>query len=244
MRLLAFLIVAVTFSSCNINSYIMLKETKNTVYTEPPVNDHEEYKIAPYDQISFRFYRNNGFDILGIGTGSAGLGSSDAYNVEQNGEVKLPFLGKIKISGYTIRQAETYLENLYDTIFVDPFILLTVSNRRLIVSRGNGLSQMVNITNNMSVIEAITSAGGIDQRGKTKSIKLIRRVTGGHEIYKLDLSTLDGLAMAEMQVQSNDIIYVDPRKNYVVEILRDVAPYLSIISSAFLIYQTTRLLTK
>ncbi len=247
MRFLIFLIAVVALSSCNVNSYIMLKETKNTVFTTPPVDEMTEYKIAPYDQINFRFYRNSGFEILGIGANKEAttlIQSADLYNVEQDGLVKLPFLGKVKLSGLTLREAEAFLESKYDTIFVNPFILLSVSNRRLIVSRGNGLSQLITITNNMSVIEAISTAGGIDSRGRTKKIKLIRRVAEGHEIYKLDLSTLDGLAMAEMQVQSNDIIYVDPRKNYVNEIIRDIAPYLSIISSALVVYSISNNLIK
>ncbi len=250
MRILSLLIVVFALSSCNINSYIMLKDNENTVFTEPPINDQKEYRIAPYDQITFRFYKNNGFEILGGSESTASqssqqLASSNIYNVESDGQIKLPYLGKVNLNGLTLREAEAFLEDKYDDIFVSPFIIVNVINRRVIVSRGNGASQVVTLqNNNISVLEALSLAGGIDSRGKSKSIKVIRRVLGGHEIYKMDLSSLDGLAMADMPVQANDIIYVDPRKNFAGEAVRELAPYLSIISSALLIFTVSQNLSK
>ncbi|MES2628312.1 MAG: polysaccharide biosynthesis/export family protein [Bacteroidota bacterium] len=255
MRFLSFLIVVFVLSSCNINSYIMLKDGKTTTFSEPPVSEYKEYRISPFDQITFRFYKNSGFEILGGSSVDAGVGNTafqqqqqlaliNTYNVEADGKVKLPYVGKVDVSGMTLREAEAYLESRYDSIYVRPFIILNVVNKRVIVSRGNGASQVVPLVNtNVSVFEALSLAGGIDERGKSKKIKLIRRVAGGHEIYKLDLSTVEGLAMADMPVQANDIIYVDPRRQYAGEFLREAAPYVSILTSIVLILTATRTLS-
>lgn len=97
----------------------------------------------------------------------------------------------------------------------------------------------------MTVIEVISVAGGIDTRGKANSIKVLRKTESGpREIFKLDLSTTEGLEMADMAVQANDIIYVEPRKSYGTEVLREIAPYLSIISSAVLLFSVSRNITR
>lgn len=247
MRAICLFLVILFLGSCKINSYILLKDTENTVYAEPPINEQTEYRIAPFDQISFRFYKNSGFEILG-GTpdGSANQSSqqlalTNTYNVENDGNIKLPYIGKIKLSGLTLREAEALLETKYNEIFVNPYIIVSVTNRRVIVSSGDGSSKVITLTNNnVSVLEALSLAGGISQRGQTKKVKIFRKVKEGREIYKLDLSTTEGLAYADMPVQANDIIYVEPRKNYAGELVKELAPYLSVISSAVLLLTLSR----
>ncbi len=233
----------------------MLKESKDEEFTPPPIHEQKEYVIAVNDQISFKFYKNNGFEMLGGGINlESGAGSrQDAlaltsgvlFTVELDGKVKLPYLGKTELVGLTIRQAEAFLEDKYDDIFVQPFILLSVTNRRVIVSRGDGTSGVVTLSNNnISVLEALSMAGGISQRGKSRNIKVIRKTSTGSEIYKLDLSRTDGLEMAYMPVQANDIIYVEPRKQYLQGILTEIAPYLTLISTALAVYATSQILAK
>ena len=69
----------------------------------------------------------------------------------------------------------------------------------------------MSITNsNTSLLEVIALAGGIRDEGRANSIKLMRKTNNGkREIYKIDLSTIEGLRSAQMIIQSNDYIYVD-----------------------------------
>jgi polysaccharide export outer membrane protein len=85
-------------------------------------------------------------------------------------------------------------------------------------------------------MEAIAMAGGITQRGRAAKIKLIRKIDGERKVYLIDLSTIDGLKYVDMIVQANDYIYVEPVPQIGNEILRDVAPIVSLITSAVLIY--------
>lgn len=255
MRFLTFCIVVLALSSCNINSNIILKTDKYTEFTEPPVHLQKEYVIAPNDQLFFKFYKNNGFEMLGSSytldgdrsnrSESSQITTGTYFTVEVDGMVKLPYLGKVKLVGKTLREAEAFLESEYDDIFVQPFIILTVNNRRAIVSTGNGNSQVINLDyNNISVLEALSKVGGIAQRGKAKKIKLIRKTETGAEIYKLDLSTIDGIDMAYMPVQANDIIYVEPRKEYLKGILTEIGPYLTLLSTALTLYATSLIFTR
>jgi polysaccharide export outer membrane protein len=85
-------------------------------------------------------------------------------------------------------------------------------------------------------MEAIAQAGGITERGKANSVNLIRRENGERQIYKIDLSTVDGLRYVDMVVQANDYIYIEPNPDVTKEVIKEVAPILSILSSALIIY--------
>ena len=85
-------------------------------------------------------------------------------------------------------------------------------------------------------MEAIAQAGGITERGKARSIKLMRREGNERKVYKIDLSTVEGLRFADMIVQGNDYIYIEPNPEIAKGILREAAPIISIFSSALVIF--------
>ena len=115
--------------------------------------------------------------------------------------------------------------------------MIRLVNQRVIVFPGKGEAQVVYLQNtNTSLLEAIAMAGGIRDEGRANSIKLMRKTSNGREIYKIDLSTIEGLSAAEMIIQSNDYIYVDFKPRIASSLLTEVAPWLSIITTAVLTY--------
>jgi polysaccharide biosynthesis/export protein len=84
--------------------------------------------------------------------------------------------------------------------------------------------------NNINVIEALALAGGLSDRANASKVKLIRKVNGKSEVYLMDLSTIEGIKYAGMIVQAGDIIYVEPTPEIATEVMRDVSPYITVIS--------------
>ena len=81
------------------------------------------------------------------------------------------------------------------------------------------------------------SLGGIRDEARSNSIKLMRKIKSGErEIYKIDLSTINGLKAAQMIVQSNDYIYIDFKYRYASAILQELTPWLSLLTTALLTY--------
>ena len=85
-------------------------------------------------------------------------------------------------------------------------------------------------------MEAIAAAGGITERGKANTIKLMRKENGIRKIYNIDLSTLDGLKYVDMVVQANDYIYIEPNPELVREVVKEIAPVFTILSSVILVF--------
>lgn len=202
----------------------------------------KEYKISPNDIIEFRIFSNDGFKLIDLSSPNsntaAATKSSLDYLVENDGNVKLPILGRTQIKGLTIRQAEQMLEEKYSTFYNKPFITLQVLNKRIIVFPGEGGTGKV-ITlkdNNTTLIEALALAGGITSSGKAYKIKLIRGELKNPDIYLIDLSTIEGMKKADLIVQANDIIYIEPKLNITSGVLNEITPVLSIITSLLLFY--------
>lgn len=237
---------------CNINSNLMLKTPKDFVFDEIPSDTVlTSYTISPNDIIQFRLFANEGYRIIDLSAGTEANGRTFInrnnmldFLVDQNGAVRLPILDTVYLAGLTVREAEFHLQTLYDSFYVDPYIQVEVLNRRAIVFPGSGAdAQVVPLANrNTTLMEVLASVGGIPDRGRAKRIKIMRKMgETGREVYMVDLSTIDGLKHADMIIQANDYIYVEPAPNISQELLSEIAPIVSIISSAVLVVTAIRL---
>jgi polysaccharide export outer membrane protein len=245
-KLLLFLFAVILLSSgCRLlRPDIMLRTPKDYVYS--PVKDSssiKESKLTPNDIIEFRLYSNDGFKLIDLTalTGGSAINLSMtalSYLLELDGTVKLPVLGYVKVGGLTLREAETMLEGKYAQYYVKPYILLKVTNKRVIVFPGSGATaHVLTLTNNnTTLIEAIALSGGLPEYAKAYKIKVIRGDPQKPTVYLMDLSKIDGVAQANMVVQANDIIYVEPRIRLTSEVLKEVTPILTLLTSAFLVY--------
>lgn len=241
-KVLLALSVMLAFSSCRIlRPSLMLKTPPDYVFDK--VSDTmatQDYRIAPTDAVSFRILSNEGFKLVDIGSNGASniAVSTIETTVELDGTIKVPLIGRVKVQGLTVREAEQMLETRFSEFYVGPYILVRVANKRVIVFPGNaGLARVVTIlNNNTTVFEALALAGGVTEDGKAYKVKLVRKNGTSTRVYLMDLSTITGLKDGNTVVQANDIIYVEPRNRIGQRLSSEVIPYVSLLSSVFLIY--------
>ena len=122
---IALLLAGLMFwSSCTINSHVMLKTPKDYVFDTPPDKPVDEYIISVNDILQFRLFANDGFQLIDIAAGQAGAGSQQAiaartninYVVQTDSLARLPILGNINIVGKTIVEAEAFLQAEYEIL--------------------------------------------------------------------------------------------------------------------------------
>lgn len=238
-------VVMFLIQSCGINSNLMLKTEKDYEFADIDSMNvtKNEYKIDVNDILQFRFFTQKGQRILDIATTSVPGQQNQLFNpnnslnyvVQRDSLVNFPAVGEVNVVGMTIREAEKYLEELYSDLYVSPFVQISVTNRRVIVFPGNGGDAQVLYlaNNNTTMVEAIALAGGITERGRASKIKLIRKGENGErQVFRIDLSTIEGLAYTDILVQANDYIYVEQVPEIGRELLQEVAPIVSLVSSA------------
>ncbi|MGQ9846256.1 MAG: polysaccharide biosynthesis/export family protein, partial [Bacteroidales bacterium] len=235
--ILYFVLSAVFFTSCGIlNSNEMFKVPSNYKFSEFKPNE-KEYKIQPFDKLDVKIFYNNGVNLIEPQSNSIQQNSIE-YNVEYDGLVKLPSLGRVALAGLTIRQAEDLLEQKYKEFMIDPFVKINVTNKRIIVfTNGSSSGKVITLKNdNYTLIEALAESGGISDQTKSYKIKLLRGDLNNPDIYLFNLKKVSNMKDFNFILQANDIIYVEARPRYASKILSELTPYLSLFSSALLIY--------
>lgn len=224
------LVFTITFASCN-NRAIMFKTGIKYDYNElSELPESKQYKIGVNDELNISVVPNNGASLLEGGnqatTGSRSAGTTSI--VEFDGTLKLPVLGSVPVKDLTIREAELMLEERYRDFFIDPFVRVNISNKRIVLFPGNsGAARVITLRNqNTTLLEALALGGGITTDGKARKVKLIRKFENGEiKVFKINLARIDGIYPAQLVLQGNDIIYIEPRNDYLLNFAQRVSGY-------------------
>lgn len=250
--LLLFLLPLAFLTSCrSLRSNLMLKTPDDFSYDKLVDSiTGDDYVIARNDAILYRIYANNGYKLIDL-TSETNIiykNEIDAV-VESDDSIKMPLIGRVKLAGLTVKNAEEYLQQKYSKLYIDPFVNIKVTNKRVIVFPGNGgLAKVLNLANNnTTVIEALANAGGVLEDGKAFKIKLIRKSTDPSKaalVYLMDLSTIEGIRDGNRIVQAGDIIYVEPRYKPLYAFSREVAPLVTLMTSILLMIQFSLIISR
>ena len=237
------LIFASVMSGCKVlNPSVMFETEKDYPYADFE-KEQDEYMIKPFDKLDVRIYTNDGYQLIDMeSTQNAGRNSQSItpYLVEYDGFVKVPTIGRVMVSGLTIKTVEELFEKKYSQFYQKPFVLVKVTNRRVIVfSAGSTKGAVLNIENEkFTLIEALAQAGGIDDFSKSYKIKLLRGDLENPEVYMYDIRSVEEMKKANVILQANDIIYVEQRPRYTSRVLREIMPYIALLNTFVLLYIT------
>jgi len=247
---LAFLGFTAILSSCTINSDIMFKTPNDYQFDTYVDSTSKLFRLQPNDAIEMRLFANDGYKLIDMISDRAARDMmmitrmSFTYLVEYDGMVKLPLIGRVNLAGMNMREAEMYLEDRYTEFYNRPFVQIQIMNRRVVVFPGlTGTARSVLLeNNNTTLLEVLANAGGISQRGKARRVKLFRLdPTGGpRKVYEFDLSTIEGLKYADIVMEGDDIVYVQPNAEIAREILRDLNPLIALLTSTLLVVGIVR----
>jgi len=218
----------------------MFKTKKNYPFDDfSKLEISKEYKIGLNDILEIQISPNKGTSIIdGLEGGGGSSGKNIITFVEFDGTIKLPILGRLPIKELTIRNAELLIEERLKLFYVDPYVIIKITNKRVIIFPGEGGSAKVLTlqNNNTNLLEVLAASGGISANGKANRIKLIRGDLNNPQVYLIDLSTIDGMKKADMTIQGNDIIYIEGRNDYVQNFLVRTGPYIGLFNFGLFIY--------
>ena len=238
-------LAASLMQSCKVLYPNQMLKTESTFNFDDFEENQPEYVINLYDKLDVRVYTNNGLQLINTEQGGNNIQNNTTtigYLVESDSTVKLPTIGRVKLAGLTITAAETLLENMYKQYYQQPFVKVNVTNRRVIIFRSGSNSGSVLSINNekFTLIEALAQAGGIDDLSKAYRIKVLRGDLKNPKVYLYNISSIEDVKKSNLVLQSNDIIYVERRPKYVQRTLSEIAPYVSLLNTAMLIYLMTK----
>lgn len=224
----------------------MFVTEKNADYLVDGVKEAEEnYVVRVNDYIELNVYTNDGELIIDPNyTLRSEMGNSristtmetPKYLVQVDGFTDLPMIGKVQLDGLTLAQAKEVLEEKYAAFYEKPYVYVKLVSKRVIVLGAMGGHVIPLENENMSILEVIALAGGPDSYSKMFNIRLIRGDFDNPAVYEIDLSTIEGMQQANMQIKPNDVVYVEPVRKVVQETARDITPLIAVITSMITLY--------
>lgn len=242
LPLMIFILSLTFIASCR-NRGIMFRTPKDYSYkANEPLLGMKGYKIDADDILKIRVTPNKGVSLMERSAISAGGGGSSfldpevTVTVEYDGSIKMPNLGRLNVKNLTSRELELLLEDRYGNIFVDPFVQVNITNKRIIIFKGDGTSaRVIRITDqNFTLLEAIANVGGLSNQSKAHRVKLVRGDPTNPEVHLIDLSKIENLYLANIVLNGGDIIYVEPVEEKVLIAFGRFSNYL--IAGNFLLF--------
>lgn len=204
------------------------------------------YKISAGDVLQIRNLQNIKY-IAEEQTGTAVATQTPTYQVEEDGTVALPALGRIAITGLTKLQAARKIEELYKSnLLKDPIIDLKIINLKVTILgevriQGNYLL----LKDKTNLVDMIGEAGGLTDKANEKTVQIIRGDKANPQVIIADLNNIRTLANPDLNLQNGDIIYVAQNKRTVRnESMQNVSGIvqaaLVFLNTALIIYTLTK----
>ena len=191
--------------------------------------------IKPKDQLSIFVFSGtdekavvqfNPLDPPTMGTPTAGYGGVrmsgnsgrfHSYLVENDGTIDFPVIGKVKLDGLTVEQANKKILDLvkpYLAVGADCTVNTYINNFEVTVMGEVKRPYTFTVSRNkMTILEALAMAGDMTIYGKRDNVKLLRELPDGtYEVHELDMRDANILNSPYYYLQQRDIVYVEPNE--------------------------------
>ena len=142
--------------------------------------------------------------------------------IDASGAVNLPLIGAVKISGLTVTDAERAIAALYvkEEIFIHPEVVVTViayaPKEVMLLGQvaKQGKIAFPADASNLSIVEAIASAGGLTRIAKGDAVRVTRHDGQAEQVFTVNVDKLvDGRAASteKFMLQPGDVVFVPER---------------------------------
>jgi polysaccharide export outer membrane protein len=135
------------------------------------------------------------------------------YIVDENGEVNMPGLGKIRVAGLSRAGAEEAIRQRLEGQVLNPSVQVRLVNAKIsVLGEVNRPSQVPMVGDRMTILDALAAAGDMTVYGRRDNVLITREVDGKIEMARVNLRNADLLNSPYYYLQQNDVIYVSPNK--------------------------------
>jgi len=135
------------------------------------------------------------------------------FEIDAEGNIKLPMLGKIKLAGIAISQAEPVVQKKADEFLNDAIVKVKLLNFKVtVIGEVRNPGVYYNYNNSITVIEALALASGNTDFASIKKVMVVRPFPDGNKSYLLDLSSKNTYLSEAFYLHPNDYVIVQPDK--------------------------------
>jgi len=216
------MVLIVALSSCgsfkNIPYYQDLDHTKPS---KEIVNNYSPLLIQPADILAINvssrnpesssIFNYNLDRVKGNTTAPTTDNPVIGYLVDEKGEIDLPIIGTLKVTGLTTSQLRAELKQTMLMYYKDPVVNVRIVNFKVAVYGDVQRPNVYTLQNERTTVtQALSLAGDLNITAMRNNVVLIREFNGERNYIPLDLTSKSLFASPYYYLKNNDEIYVQP----------------------------------
>jgi protein involved in polysaccharide export with SLBB domain len=188
----------------------LLLATATHLFSAPVIGvraESSDYLIEARDQVKFQVTGEPDEPLIG--------------RVSSAGEISIPLLGAVKVSGLSLKQAENLMERRYREggFFLNPQVILSFeayAPRSVSVLGQVNNPSSVDFTierDDIGIVSAITKAGGFTRVARPDSVKVTRNINGKDTTFTINVAAYlsETSTESEFKLMPDDIVFVPER---------------------------------
>lgn len=165
------------------------------------LQNSQDYLLQAGDLVEIKVYKEDDMD--------------RTLRIATNGSITFPLIGNVKIAGLTVSSAEQKLERALQAYLKTPsvsFLIQEYANKTVYVLGQVKKPSSIAITpeKTMTLLEAITSAGGFTDVAAISKVKILRMENGEKKSIEVDVSqiTKEGNKQYDVPLKPSDVVFV------------------------------------
>ena len=139
------------------------------------------------------------------------------YEVDIDGNIEFPMLGKLRVAGLTRSEVENMLHKKLESAFTkeSPIITIRFTNYSVnILGEVQRPGRFETINDRLTIFEGLALAGDLTIYGRRDNVKVLReKADGSKEYITLNLSDKNIIYSPAYYLEQNDVVYVEPNKS-------------------------------
>lgn len=134
-----------------------------------------------------------------------------SYTVNEEGQIKLAYVGKVSVAGLSLEEASDLLEQELSKFLFLPNVYLRFINTRItVLGEVNRPGVYMFDNKRINILQAVGYAGDITEFGNRKKVLIIREEGAVRKKFYLDL-TKDALLESDLYaLKSGDVVFIEP----------------------------------
>ncbi len=146
-------------------------------------------------------------------SGEQAYGVTEGYRVDENGQIFLPFLGRVEAQGKNIITLREEIATELAKYIPDASVQIRFLNFRVTVLGEVNQPSTYTIPNEqLTILDAIGMAGDFTPYAKRENVLIIRERDNVRDLGRINTQDLEIFESPYFYLSPNDIVYVEPQK--------------------------------
>ncbi|TAD88157.1 MAG: hypothetical protein EAY75_05590 [Bacteroidetes bacterium] len=218
--LIASILVAASLTGCsNLKPTDMFRSYLDSSYTALPNLAIQEANIEPGDRLEITFagrsvevtaaLNNYGVSKAESPTSMGKVSGSSGIEVDKDGLIELPLIGKLKVAGKTRSELKLLLTAEAAKYLVDPIVYLgNLSKKITVLGEVRNPNTQKYEEAKVSIFEALSNSGNVTDFAIMEKVVVYRDVNGKREIGNINLTDSSMFTSPYFYLRNHDMVYV------------------------------------